>query len=70
MIHWLTKRIDGEEERICAFVQDPGWVQTDMGNFGARSLGLGEAPLGVEESVTGMKKVFDAARKESHGGRM
>ncbi|EME45389.1 hypothetical protein DOTSEDRAFT_170752 [Dothistroma septosporum NZE10] len=70
MVHWLTKRINGEEERICAFVQDPGWVQTGMGNFGARAWGPGEAPLGVEESVTGMKKVIEAARKDTHGGKM
>ena len=41
-----------------------------MGNFGAQSLGFSEAPTGIEESVTGMKKVIDAARKETHGGRM
>ena len=27
MVHWLTKRINGEEETIAAFVVDPGYVE-------------------------------------------
>lgn len=29
-VHWLTKRIDVEEERIASIVLNPGWVQTEM----------------------------------------
>ncbi|KAF7198250.1 Norsolorinic acid ketoreductase nor1 [Pseudocercospora fuligena] len=70
-VHWLTKRMDGEEDKITAFVTDPGWVQTDMGNNGARALGVGDmAPLPIDDSVSGMKKVIDVATKESHGGHL
>lgn len=30
------------------------WVQTDMGNMGAHSVGMKEAPVTVEESVSGL----------------
>lgn len=48
----------------------PGWVQTDLGNAGARGLGFDEAYLGVDESCDGMIQVFDTSTKEKHGGRM
>lgn len=42
-----------------------------MGNNGARALGVGDqAPLPIEDSVSGMKKVIDGATKESHGGQL
>jgi hypothetical protein len=33
------------------------WVQTDMGNAGAKAFGLEEAPLSVDESVHGIVHV-------------
>lgn len=45
------------------------WVQTDMGNSGAQVFGLEEAPDSLDESVDGMVKLFDAATKETHGGK-
>ncbi|KAM7185887.1 NAD(P)-binding protein [Rhypophila sp. PSN 637] len=68
--HWLTKRINAEEDDITAFVIHPGWVQTDMGNHGANNFGLDKAEVTVEDSVTGVAKVIDASTKESHGGKM
>ncbi|KAF2684100.1 NAD(P)-binding protein [Lentithecium fluviatile CBS 122367] len=68
-VHWLTKRIDAEEDRIAAIVLDPGWVQTEMGNSGAVALGLECAPVTVEDSCQGMVKVLDGVEKASHGGR-
>lgn len=41
-----------------------------MGNTSARMLGLEQAPTTLEESCDGMIKLFDAATKESHGGRL
>ncbi|KFY33567.1 hypothetical protein V494_07528 [Pseudogymnoascus sp. VKM F-4513 (FW-928)] len=67
--HWLTKRINSEEEKICAFIINPGWVQTPGGNSSAQMLGLKEAPQPVEETCDGMVEVFDKARKETHGGK-
>ncbi|KAK4943665.1 hypothetical protein LTR10_016762 [Elasticomyces elasticus] len=69
-VHWLTKRMDEEEEKLTAFVVTPGWVTTDMGNMGARELfGLEQAPDNLDESCDGMVKLFDEATKETHGGK-
>lgn len=45
------------------------WVPTDLGNYGAKSFGIEEAPDSVEESVDGMIKLFDVATKGTHGGK-
>jgi hypothetical protein len=69
-VHWLTKRIDAEEEKIASIVIDPGWTQTEMGNAGAVAFGKKEAPVTVEDSCNGMVKLLDGVSKESHGGRL
>lgn len=68
-VHWLTKRMDGEEEKLAAFVITPGWCQTDMGNGGAKAFGYEEAPVNVEESCSRMVELIEGATKESRGGR-
>ena len=45
------------------------WVQTDLGNNGARFFGYEQAPLTIDESCNGMVKLIDMATKESNGGR-
>jgi norsolorinic acid ketoreductase len=47
----------------------PGWVQTDLGNEGARNAGMSSAPLTVEQSVHGMLTQLDGATRETHGGK-
>ncbi|KAJ4349468.1 uncharacterized protein N0V89_008083 [Didymosphaeria variabile] len=42
--HWLIVRLHAEEEWLNAFVLDPGWVQTDLGQAGARGWGLRVRP--------------------------
>jgi len=69
-MHWLTKRMDAEEEGLNAFVLSPAWTQTEMGNAGAKYFGLEEGPTGVEECCVGMVKVIVGATKEKNGGRM
>ncbi|KAK6857277.1 NAD(P)-binding protein [Apiospora arundinis] len=65
--HWLTKRINTEEDKVTAFVLHPGWVATDMGNRGANRVGLAQAPTSVQESVDGMLRIIDSATKETTG---
>lgn len=65
--HWITKRINGEEEKITSFVLHPGWVATDMGNLSANLLGLEQAPLSIQDSVDGMLRIIDDATKDTHG---
>ncbi|KAH7312957.1 hypothetical protein BKA65DRAFT_516988 [Rhexocercosporidium sp. MPI-PUGE-AT-0058] len=69
-VHWLTKRIDAEEEKLTAFVINPGFCKTDMGNAGARNFGLAEAFVEPEDSCRAMVELIDSATKESHGGRL
>ncbi|KAH8423683.1 uncharacterized protein LDX57_001440 [Aspergillus melleus] len=69
-VHWLTKRINFEEEKINAFVVNPGWCRTDMGNRGALAYGYAEAPLKVGETIPGIVRLIDAAMKETHGGKL
>lgn len=46
------------------------FVQTEMGNNGARILlGREKAFIGVDESCNSMVQVIDAATKDSHGGK-
>ena len=41
-----------------------------MGNRGAESFELEKATITTEESVEGLIKVFDAATRETHGGKL
>ncbi|KAI1456583.1 NAD(P)-binding protein [Annulohypoxylon moriforme] len=68
-LHWLTKKINAEEERLNAMVINPGFVQTDLGNFAAQLAGLEKAFITAEESAAAVVKLVDGASKESHGGR-
>ncbi|OTA97018.1 hypothetical protein M434DRAFT_19239 [Hypoxylon sp. CO27-5] len=68
-MHWLTKKINAEEEWLNALVIDPGFVQTDLGNYAAQLAGLEKAFVTVEDSAAGVVKVIDGATKESHGGK-
>ncbi|PSS12787.1 hypothetical protein M430DRAFT_106153 [Amorphotheca resinae ATCC 22711] len=70
VLHWLTKAIHIEEPELTAFPIDPGWVQTDLGNDGAKAFGVEKAAITVEESAAGLIKVIDAATRETHGGKL
>ncbi|TVY13171.1 Norsolorinic acid ketoreductase, partial [Lachnellula arida] len=69
-VHWLTKRMNAEEDKLAAFVISPGWCQTDMGNSGAKIFGYEEAPVSVEDSCSRMVELIEGATKESRGGRL
>ncbi|KAI1466503.1 NAD(P)-binding protein [Daldinia caldariorum] len=68
-LHWFTVRINAEDDWLNAFVMVPGWVQTELGNAGARQFGVGQAPLGVDESCDGMVQILAVSTKEKHGGK-
>ncbi|KAI0202673.1 hypothetical protein F4808DRAFT_420973 [Astrocystis sublimbata] len=66
--HWITNRINMEEKKLNSFAIHPGWVATDMGNYGASLLGMKEAPVSIKDSCKGIMVIADMATKESHGG--
>jgi hypothetical protein len=70
VVSWYGVRINAEDEWLNTFVLDPGFVQTDMGNEGARTFGMEQAPTTVGESVGGMFQVLTTATKEKYGGKV
>ncbi|GAA6036994.1 hypothetical protein JCM8097_005496 [Rhodosporidiobolus ruineniae] len=68
---WLLKlaQEEGEKHNLTALALSPGWVQTDMGNKGARQMGVEAAPVTLDDSVTGILKLADSSTRESHGGK-
>ncbi|KAK7736165.1 hypothetical protein SLS53_007193 [Cytospora paraplurivora] len=68
--HWLTQRINGEDEKLIAFAVHPGFVQTELGNRAAYLLGLEEAHISVKESVDGVVPIIDKATKQGTTGRL
>lgn len=69
IVNWYGVRINAEDEWLNAFVLDPGWVQTDMGNAAAQLWGMEEAPDTHEKSITGMVEVLSTGTKEQYGGK-
>ncbi|KAL2833517.1 hypothetical protein BJY01DRAFT_239479 [Aspergillus pseudoustus] len=68
-MNWLTVAIHNSDEWLTAFAVHPGLVQTDMGNKGARSLGMEEAPNTIEEAITKTTAKIDAATREETSGK-
>ncbi|KAF2244374.1 putative aflatoxin biosynthesis ketoreductase nor-1 [Trematosphaeria pertusa] len=62
-MNFLTRKIHFENEWLTAVVLSPGWVQTDMGEFAARAVGLEAAPLKLEDSIKGVLQVVSAEWK-------
>ncbi|KAJ5276725.1 hypothetical protein N7524_002878 [Penicillium chrysogenum] len=69
ILHWIVRKIHFENEEFVSFVADPGFVQTDMGNAGAKTVGLEKAFQTVEESVGGIVKTIDEGTRESIGAQ-
>ena len=66
---WYGVRINAEDDWLNSFVLDPGFVQTESGNLSARTFGMVEAPIAVDDSTDGMYKVLTTATKEKYGGK-
>ncbi|TGO33993.1 hypothetical protein BHYA_0217g00060 [Botrytis hyacinthi] len=69
-IHWLTKRMNVENPPLNAFVLDPGWCQTELGNAGAVYFGMDQAAVSVEDSCALMVPLITKSTKDSHGGKL
>ncbi|WVQ81966.1 hypothetical protein IAT38_004093 [Cryptococcus sp. DSM 104549] len=69
-VNFLFRNAHFEDPRLTIFTISPGFVATDMGNTGARRLGLDRAPVDVEDSAAAVVKLVDNATRETHGGYM
>jgi norsolorinic acid ketoreductase len=67
--HFFVRRIHLEHPKITTFVVEPGFVQTDMGNAGARSFGMEKALDEIDDTIAETVKLIDAAGREEHSGR-
>ncbi|KAI1775578.1 hypothetical protein F4818DRAFT_382255 [Hypoxylon cercidicola] len=67
--HYLTRKIHCESSGLTAFVVDPGFMQTDMGNTGARHFGYEQAPVPVESSVNFVFSQISKATREQTSGK-
>ncbi|CAF1499861.1 unnamed protein product, partial [Rotaria sordida] len=70
-VNYVTKKIHQEHKKdgLIAFPLHPGFVQTDLGNPFAKSVGMDQAPVTIEDSIKGQLKVIDGATREKTSGR-
>lgn len=68
-VNYMVRRIHVENDWLTATALQPGWVQTDMGNFAAKLIGMEAAPTTLEDSVAGCIKVIDGASREKYAGK-
>ncbi|KAI2613455.1 NAD(P)-binding protein [Hypoxylon sp. NC1633] len=68
-MHWFTAKMNSEEERLNAFVVNPGFCETDLGVTALKNWGLERSLVQIEESCLKLVQIIDGATKETHGGR-
>lgn len=68
-LNYMLARMHVENEWLSVVSLSPGWVKTEMGNFAAKSVGMEEAPLTIEESVQGCIGIIDQVTREKYGGK-
>ncbi|KAF5021617.1 hypothetical protein F66182_6317, partial [Fusarium sp. NRRL 66182] len=70
-LNWLTRSIHLQHEQLIAFAVHPGLVQTDMGAYAAKRIGLDWDKMEtVEGSVGGILDVIDNATREKTSGKL
>ncbi|KAI4704390.1 putative secondary metabolism biosynthetic enzyme [Alternaria sp. BMP 2799] len=68
MLHWMVCKAHFDHPELTAFVLDPGFVQTDMGNEGAKTFGMEKAFITVEDSANFLVSTIDKATREETSG--
>jgi len=71
-LNWITKALHAEHEEagLVAVALHPGWVQTQAGEYSARSWGYKPGPPdSVEDSVEGILEVVDHATRDTVSGK-
>lgn len=69
-VNYFAKKAHLEDDKITVVPFQPGWVQTNMGHKAAELAGLdtSDVPVTLEQSVSGLIKLFDAATKSGMSG--
>ncbi|KAI0457021.1 NAD(P)-binding protein [Xylaria acuta] len=67
--NFFTQAIHTTHPWIISFAMHPGFVQTDMGNLGARMMGMEKAPDTIEDSVNKIIAAIDGATREKTSGK-
>ncbi|KAL2813186.1 hypothetical protein BDW59DRAFT_154928 [Aspergillus cavernicola] len=68
-MNWITLAMHSSDKWLTAFAIHPGLVQTEMGNKGARAMGMEEAPNTIEESITKTLATIDGSTREATSGK-
>ncbi|EGU12542.1 Aflatoxin biosynthesis ketoreductase nor-1 [Rhodotorula toruloides ATCC 204091] len=68
-LSYAVLKMGQEHPDLDAWVVHPGLVQTRMGNRAASGLGFEKAPVTVKDSVAGILRILDEAKRETHTGR-
>ena len=63
----LLTRKSTQNGWLNSFIVVPGFVQTDKGNAVALAFGVGEPPVTVQKSTSGMYNVLTTTTKEKFG---
>ncbi|KAK4981173.1 NADP-dependent oxidoreductases 1 [Elasticomyces elasticus] len=66
--NYLVRKFHFENNWLISFIIDPGHVQTDMGDQGAKLMGRPEAPVTMERCIKGVTARIDEATKEKTSG--
>ncbi|KAM7194465.1 hypothetical protein V8F20_007991 [Naviculisporaceae sp. PSN 640] len=68
-LNFLVKKAHVENDWLNAFVIDPGFTQTEMGNAGAKYFGLEQAFVTVKDSTEGIVRTIDNGTKTALSGK-
>ncbi|KAL4756323.1 SDR family oxidoreductase [Aspergillus foveolatus] len=68
-LNFIMRRIHFENPHLIVFPVNPGWLRTELGNHAARSVGLSEAPVAIQDGVKGVLDVIDHATREDTSGK-
>jgi norsolorinic acid ketoreductase len=67
-VNYAAVKFHSEDSKIVVVPVQPGWVQTNMGQRAADFAGVAQVPTTIDQSVSGLMKLFDSATKEETSG--
>ncbi|WWD17808.1 hypothetical protein CI109_102250 [Kwoniella shandongensis] len=69
-VNFLVAKLHVEHPDLVVLALNPGWVETDMGTQGAKWSGMDKTPLKVSDTLPGMLKVIEEAKKDTTSGKL